>query len=188
MMRAVFGSTVLYPCDANEAAQLTAEMANHSGIVYLRTTREKTPVIYNPDETFPIGGSKVLRQSANDQATVIAAGITVHESLKAYNQLQQDRITIRVIDAYSVKPIDTETLLAAVQEAGKHIITVEDHWPEGGLGEAVLAAFTQTNVPLPQVVNLAVQSMPGSGTPAELLEEAGISAYHIVQAVKAILK
>src|SRR6266576_3432642 len=186
MMRAVYGSTVLYPSDANQAAQLTAEMATHGGIVYMRTTREKTPVIYRPDEKFSIGGSYVLRQSPRDQATIVAAGITLHEALKAYEQLLSENIMVRVIDAYSVKPIDEETLLAAVQEAGNKIITVEDHWPEGGLGEAVLEVFTQVDSPLPQVVKLAVQSMPGSGTPAELLEDAGISAHHIVQAVKTL--
>ena len=118
---------------------------------------------------------------------MVAAGITLHEALNAYEQLQQDHISIRVIDAYSVKPIDGETLILAAQEAGGKIITVEDHWPEGGLGDAVLEVFTEYDGPLPRVVKLAVQSMPGSGTPAELIEEAGISAHHIVQAVKALL-
>src|SRR5579883_3473037 len=188
MMRAVSGSTVLYPCDANQTAKLVAEMANHDGIVYMRTTREKTPVIYGPDETFSVGGSKVVRQSDKDQATIVAAGITLHESLKAYDQLQSEGITVRVIDAYSVKPIDDETLLLAAQEAGNKLVTVEDHWPEGGLGEAVLEAFSQRYGDAPQVVKLAVESMPGSGTPAQLLEEAGISAHDIVQAVKTLLK
>jgi len=188
MMRAVFGSTVLYPSDANQAAQLTAEMATHGGVVYMRTTREKTSVIYGPDEKFSVGGSYVLKQSPKDQATIVAAGITVHEALKAYEQLLSENIPVRVIDAYSVKPIDEETLLAAVQETGRKIITVEDHWPEGGLGEAVLEAFTNADSPLPHIIKLAVQSMPGSGTPAELLEDAGISAHHIVQAVKALIK
>jgi len=188
MMRAVFGSTVLYPSDANQAAQLTAQMAAHGGVVYMRTTREKTPVIYAPDEKFSIGGSRVLRQSSKDQATIVAAGITLHEALKAYEQLLSENIIVRVIDAYSVKPIDEETLLVAVEEAGNKIITVEDHWPEGGLGEAVLEAFAQVDSPLPRVIKLAVQSMPCSGTPAELLEDAGISAHHIVQAVKALVK
>jgi transketolase len=188
MMRAVYGSTVLYPCDANQTAQLVAAMAEHQGIVYMRTTREKTPVLYSPDEQFSIGGSKVLRRSDQDQATIVAAGITVHEALKAYEQLLSEGITVRLIDAYSVKPMDEETLLAAAQETGNRIITVEDHWPEGGLGEAVLEVFTQRDGPLPQVVKLAVESMPGSGTPAELLEEAGISAHHIAQAVKVLLK
>ncbi|QBD83199.1 transketolase [Ktedonosporobacter rubrisoli] len=188
MMRAVFGSTVLYPCDPNQTAQLVAEMAEHDGIVYMRTTREKTPVIYEVSDKFSIGGSRVVRQSASDQATVVAAGITLHEALKAYDQLREENVTIRVIDAYSVKPIDEETLFAAAEETGNRIVTVEDHWTEGGLGEAVLEAFTQRDGPLPQVVKLAVQSMPGSGTPAELMEEAGISAHHIVQAVKALVK
>ncbi len=187
MMRAIFGSTVLYPSDPNQTAQLVAEMAKHDGIVYMRTTREKTPTIYGPDETFSVGGSKVVRQSDNDKVTVVAAGITLHEALKAYEQLKGEGIAIRVIDAYSVKPIDEETLFAAAQEAGNKIITVEDHWPEGGLGDAVLEAFSERDGSLPEVVKLAVQSMPGSGTAAQLLEEAGISAHHIVQAVKALI-
>ncbi|GHO67537.1 transketolase [Ktedonobacter sp. SOSP1-52] len=187
MMRAVFGSTVLYPSDPNQAAQLVAEMAKHDGIVYLRSTREKTPVLYAPDEKFIVGGSKVVKQSAQDKVTVVAAGITLHEALKAYEQLKGENIHARIIDAYSVKPIDEETILAAAEEAGNKIVTVEDHWPEGGLGDAVTEVFTQRDGPMPQVVKLAVQSMPGSGTPAELLEEAGISAHHIVQAVKALI-
>ncbi|HEU5381936.1 MAG TPA: transketolase [Ktedonobacteraceae bacterium] len=188
MMRAVFGSTVLYPSDANQTAQLVACMAEHDGIVYLRTTREKTPVIYGPDETFAVGGSKVVRQSTSDEATVVAAGITLHEALKAYEQLKGQGILVRVIDAYSVKPIDTETLFAAAEDAGNKILTVEDHWPEGGLGEAVMDAFSKRDGTPPAIVKLAVQSMPGSGTPAELLEEAGISAHHIVQAVRALVR
>jgi len=188
MMRAVYGSTVLYPCDANQTAHLVAKMAAHEGIVYLRTTREKTPIIYSPDEAFTIGGSKIVRQSEKDEATVVAAGITLHEALKAYDQLKSQGILVRVIDAYSVKPIDAETLFAAAEEAGNKFITVEDHWPEGGLGEAVMAAFSERSGPQPQIVKLAVQSMPGSGKPAELLEEAGISAHHIVQAVRALVR
>ena len=184
MFRAVFGSTVLYPCDANQTAQLVAQMAEHDGIVYLRTTREATPVIYGADEEFMVGGSKVVRQSDADEATVIAAGITLHEALNAYDQLQSEGIKVRVIDAYTVKPIDEETIIAAAEETGGKIVIAEDHWPEGGLGDAVLDVFTQWDGPLPEVVKLAVQSMPGSGTPDELLEEAGISAHHIVQAVK----
>ncbi len=188
MMRTVFGSTVVYPSDANQTAQLVEQMANHGGVVYMRTTREKTPVLYAPDEQFQIGGSKVIHQSNNDQLTVVAAGVTLHEALKAYDQLRDQHITIRVIDAYSVKPMDEETLLAAAQEAGNKFVVVEDHWPEGGLGDAVIDVFTQRDGPLPQVVKLAVQSMPGSGTPAELMEEAGISAHHIVEAVNALLR
>jgi len=188
MMRAVYDSTVLYPSDANQTAHLVELMAEHPGIVYLRTTREKTPIIYGPDEVFSVGGSKVVRRSDKDEATIVAAGITLHESLKAYEQLKSDGITVRVIDAYSVKPIDEETLFVAAEEAGNKIITVEDHWSEGGLGEAVLEAFTERAGSLPEVVKLAVQSMPGSGTPAQLLEEAGISAHHIVQAVRALVR
>jgi len=187
MMRAVYRSTVLYPSDANTTVQLVAQMAEHGGIVYLRSTREKTPIIYSPDETFVIGGSKVVHQSAKDQATIVAAGITLHEALKAYEQLKSQGVTVRVIDAYSIKPIDAETLIAAAEEAGNKLITVEDHWPEGGLGEAVLEAFSERDGALPEIVKLAVQSMPGSGTPAELLEEAGISAHHIVQSVLALV-
>ncbi|GCE46630.1 transketolase [Thermosporothrix hazakensis] len=186
MMRAVFGSTVLYPCDPNQTAQLAAEMTKHDGVVYMRTTRAALPTIYAPDETFSVGGSKVLRESDADQVAVIAAGITVHEALQAYDQLRSEGITIRVIDAYSVKPIDNETVLAASQAVGK-IITVEDHWPEGGLGDAVTEVFTQSVGQFPQIAKLAVHSMPGSGTPAELIEDAGISAHHIVLAVKAML-
>jgi len=188
MMRAVFGSTVVYPCDPNQTAQLVAQMADHDGIVYMRTTREKTPVIYGPDEEFKIGGSKVVRSSDNDRLTVIAAGITLHEALKAYDQLKSQRVTIRVIDAYSVKPMDEETLLAAAQEVGNKFIVVEDHWCEGGLGDAVLDVFSHRDGPLPQVVKLGVQSMPGSGTPDQLMEEAGISAHNIVEAVNALLQ
>ena len=188
MMRAVYDSTVLYPSDANQTAQLVALMAEHPGIVYMRTTREKTPIIYGPDEAFTVGGSKVVRQSDKDEVTIVAAGITLHEALKAYDQLKSDGIAVRVIDAYSVKPIDEETLFIAAEEAGNKIITVEDHWPEGGLGEAVLEAFTERAGSLPEVVKLAVHSMPGSGTPAELLEEAGINAHHIAQAVHALVR
>ena len=188
MMRAVFGSTVLYPCDANQTARLVAQMADLQGIVYMRTTREKTPVIYGPDEQFPVGGSKVARSSDKDEVAIVAAGITLHNALAAYDQLKSQGIRARVIDAYTVKPIDEETLFAAAEEAGNCIVTVEDHWPEGGLGEAVLEVFAQRDGPLPRVVKLAVQSMPGSGTPDQLMEEAGISAHHIVQSVRALVR
>jgi transketolase len=188
MFRTVYGSTIVYPSDPNQTAQLVAEMANHSGVVYMRTTREATPVIYGPDEKFSIGSSKVLHESGEDQATIVAAGITVHEALKAYDELLSEGIRVRVIDAYSIKPIDDETLLAAAQAARGKIITVEDHWPEGGLGDAVLEAFSQSAMEKPQIVKLAVHSMPGSGTSAELLEEAGISAHDIAQAVRTLVK
>lgn len=185
MMQAIHGSTVLYPGDANQTAHLVDAMADLSGISYIRTTREKTPVIYNPDEQFPIGGSKVVRQSHQDVVTVVAAGITLYEALSAYETLQKAGIAIRIIDAYSVKPIDQQTLHEAVQHTNGKCIVVEDHWPEGGLGSAVLAALTtaEGNTPQLRLVHLAVQNMPGSGTPAELLDAAGISAKQIVNAV-----
>jgi transketolase len=188
MMRAVYGSTVLYPSDPNQTAQLVAQMADTSGVVYMRTTREKTPVLYSPDEQFSIGGSRVVHSSDKDEVTIVAAGITLHNALDAYEQLKSQGIKARIIDAYTVKPIDEETLFAAAEEAGNLIVTVEDHWPEGGLGEAVLEAFTQRDGALPRIVKLAVQSMPGSGTPAELMEEAGISTHHIVQAVRILVR
>jgi transketolase len=192
MMRAVFGSVVLYPSDANQTAKLLPAMADFHGITFLRTTREKTPVLYSPEESFSFGGSKVLRQSANDRVTVVAAGITLHETLAAYDQLQKDGIAIRVIDAYSVKPIDTKTLHEAAQATNGQIVVVEDHWIEGGLGDAVLEAFSGTeeqtvSATLPKVTKLAVHEMPGSGTPAELLDAAGISAKHIVATVKKLV-
>lgn len=188
LMRAVYGSTVLYPCDGNQAAHLVAEMANHNGICYIRTTRAALPTLYSPEEEFPIGGSKILRQSDKDQATIVAAGITLHEALTAYEELKGMGILVRVMDAYSVKPIDSEMLYTVAQEAGAKIITVEDHWPEGGLGEAVLEAFSEFDGPLPHVTKMAVESMPSSGKPAELLEAAGISAHDIVEAVKVLVK
>jgi transketolase len=149
-------------------------------------------VIYGPDESFPVGGSKVLRQSANDKVAIVAAGITLPEALKAYDHLQGEGISARVIDAYSVKPIDRKTLLDAAQATGGRIITVEDHWAEGGLGDAVLEAFSGTegawpSVALPRVVKLAVRDMPGSGTPEELLDAAGITAKHIAATAKQVM-
>jgi transketolase len=184
--RAVWNSTVLYPSDANQTAKLVAQMSDRSGIVYLRTTRESTPVIYRPEEEFPIGGSKVVRSSPRDQATVIGAGITLHEALKAYEQLQNEGISIRVIDAYSVKPIDVQTLHQAAQDTNGNLIVVEDHWLEGGLGAAVLDAFTYPDHNLQlRLTKLAVQEMPGSGTPEEQLRAAKIDAVAIIEAVKA---
>jgi transketolase len=189
MMRAVHGSVVLYPSDANQTGHLVAAMVDHQGISYLRTTREKTPILYSTDESFSIGGSRVLHQSGEDRVTVVAAGITLHETLKAYDMLQADGIAIRVIDAYSVKPIDAAGLWEAARATNYQVIVVEDHWLEGGLGDAVLEAFSSTpqhevKGQIPAVTKLAVHRMPGSGTPAELLEAAGINAHHIVAAVK----
>ncbi len=188
MMRAVHGSTVLYPCDANQTARLVATMADLPGISYLRMTREKTPVIYPPGEAFPIGGSKVVRESAADRVAIIAAGITLHESLRAFEQLDSEGIRVRVIDAYSVKPIDKASLREAARVTGGRLVVVEDHWPEGGLGDAVLDAFVGVRENAPTVVKLAVRSMPTSGTPAELLNEAGIDAEGIAQAVRECLR
>jgi transketolase len=187
MMRAVYGSTVLYPCDANQTARLIAEMVDRKGIVFLRTTRGKTPIIYSSDESFPVGGSKVVRQSDQDQVTIVTAGITISEAIQAHDQLEREGINVRVIDAYSVKPIDAETITRSVRETGGRLITVEDHWPEGGLGDAVLDVFAGRGQTLPTFLKLAVGSMPGSGKPAELLHAAGIDADHIVTAVKEIL-
>lgn len=185
MMRAVGGSTVLYPCDANQTAQLVGQMVDRAGIVYLRTTREKTAVLYAPSESFPIGGSKVVHRSDHDAATVVAAGITVVEAIRAYQQLATEGIAVRIIDAYSIKPIDAVTLRQAARET-EIIITVEDHWPEGGLGEAVLSALAGEES-APRVRLLGVKELPGSGAPDELIEAAGISARHIANAVRAMI-
>jgi transketolase len=162
-------------------------MADLPGISYLRTTREKTPVLYGPDETFPVGGSKVLRESAHDRVTVVAAGVTVHEALKAYERLGADGVNIRLIDAYSVKPIDAHGIAHAARRTEGRLVVVEDHWPEGGLGDAVLSAFADGAMVGLHVTKLAVKGMPGSGTPAELLHAAGIDADAIVAAVKALV-
>jgi transketolase len=176
-LRAVHGSTVLYPCDGNQTAKLVRAMSDVDGISYLRTTRADTPVIYGPDEEFPVGGSKTVRSSDDDDVTIVAAGITVHEAVKAAGSLAGEGISARVIDCYSVKPIDAETLRAA----GTPIVTAEDHWAEGGLGEAVLAALADSDE-RPQVSVLAVREMPHSGKPAELLAAAGIDADAIAAA------
>ena len=186
MMRAVHGSTILYPSDATSAAALTAQMADRDGIVYLRTTRGAYPVLYGPDETFRIGGAKLARSSPEDQVTLIGAGVTLHNSLAAADQLGQDAIRARVVDLYSVKPIDTQALLDAAAATGDRIVVTEDHYPAGGLGSAVLDAFNDAGHPV-RIRHLAVQGLPGSGTPAELMEAAGISAGHIAQAARELL-
>lgn len=193
-LRAVWSSTVLYPCDGNQTAKLVAEMADREGIVYLRTTRMKTPVIYSHEEEFPIGGSKVVRSSDQDKITVIGAGVTLHEALKAYEQLKNEGISVRVIDLYSIKPIDAETLFQAASDTQGNFILVEDHWIEGGLGAAVLEAFTGVdNAPIYvgpklRVIHLAVRNMPESGQPEELLHVEKIDALAITEAVKSLLK
>jgi transketolase len=185
-LRAVNGSTVLHPCDANQTAQLVAAMADREGIVYLRTLRPATAVLYGADEDFPIGGSKVPRSSDDDEVAIVGAGITVHEALKAADALAEQGISARVIDLYSIKPIDVATLREAAEATGGRIVTVEDHWPQGGLGEAVLAAFADVEE-RPRVRVLAVSGMPHSGKPAELLAAAGIDAEHIVEAARELV-
>jgi transketolase len=182
-LRAIHGSIVLHPCDANQTARLVAAMAETDGISYLRTLRPATPVLYPPDEEFEIGGSRVLRSSDEDEVAIVAAGITVHEALKAADALAEEGIAARVIDLYSIKPLDAETLLAAAEATNGRLVTVEDHWPEGGLGDAVLEVVADTDEP-PRVVKLAVREMPRSGTPAECLAGAGIDADHIASAAR----
>jgi transketolase len=187
MMRAVHGSTVLYPSDATSTACLVREMAERSGVVYMRTTRGAYPVLYPPDEAFPIGGAKVVRSSQDDQVTLVGAGVTLHNCLAAADQLGRDGITARVVDLYSVKPIDTETLLASAAATGGRLVVAEDHYPAGGIGGAVLEAFNDAGHPV-HVEHLAVRDLPGSGTPQELMEAAGISAGQIAQAAREVLR
>jgi transketolase len=184
MMRSVHGCAVLYPCDAVSTERLVVEMARHKGMAYMRTSRPKTPVIYGPEETFPIGGSKVVRQGAHDKAAVIGAGVTLFEALKAYDQLKKDGIEIRVIDAYSLQPIDARTMTEAARATGGALITVEDHYSTGGIGDAVSEAVAASGC---TVHRLAVREIPRSGQPDELLDRYGISARHIVEAVKQII-
>jgi len=186
MMRAVHGSTVLYPCDGNSTAALVAAMADLPGISYIRTTREKTPHVYGSDETFPVGGSKTLRSSDADRVALVGAGITVHEALGAAEALAADGIAARVLDCYSIKPIDAEALHAASFETGL-VVTIEDHWVEGGLGDAVLAALAADGVLSGRIVKIAVTQMPGSGTPDELRDWVGISADRIADTVRTLL-
>jgi transketolase len=183
--RAVHGSTVLYPSDPNQTAALVPQMAEREGIVFMRTTREKTPVLYEPGEAFTIGGSRVVRRSDADAVTLVGAGITLHEALKAAETLAGEGIDARVLDLYSLKPIDADTIRIAARDTGA-IITVEDHWPEGGIGDAVLEALADEQ-PHPVVVKLAVREMPGSGTPAELLHVAGIDADCIADAARRLV-
>ncbi|MEW2080491.1 transketolase [Streptomyces sp. NPDC005283] len=186
MFRAVHGSTVLYPCDGNQTARLVEAMADLPNVSYLRTSRGEMPVVYGPDEEFPVGGSKVLRTGERDRLTVVAAGVTVHEALAAAELLERENIGVRVIDLYSVKPVDTETLWNAADETGC-LLTVEDHRPEGGLGDAVAAVFSDGR-PAPRLVRLAVQNMPASATPEEQLHASGIDAESIAAAVRLLVE
>ena len=182
MCRAEPNITVLYPCDGVSAEKLVGLMAYHPGPAYMRTSRPKTPVIYRNDETFTIGGLKVLRESPSDVATVVAAGVTVFEALKAYDTLKASGTSIRVIDLYSVQPVDRAGLIAAGNATGGVIITVEDHYPAGGIGDAVADAVASAGL---TVKRIAVREIPRSGKPEELLDRFGISANHIVEAVRA---
>lgn len=184
MFRAIPKSVVLYPSDAVSAERLVAEAAAHEGIVYLRTSRPKTAILYGADESFPIGGSKVIKKSAQDKVTVVAAGITLHEALKAHETLSTEGISIRIIDVYSIKPVDAKTLRTAAADTNNTLITVEDHYPEGGLGDAVLDAVATEGI---CVHKLAVTGIPRSGKPDELLELHGINANAIIQKVKDVI-
>ena len=184
MFRAQPNITVLYPSDAVSTEKLVTLMAYHPGPAYMRTSRPKTPVIYANDETFEVGGLKVLRQTPNDVCTVIGAGVTVFEALKAHDQLKAGGRAIRVIDLYSVSPVDAEALVAAGRATGGHLITVEDHYAAGGIGDAVAMAVAGAGL---TVRRLAVREIPRSGKPDELLERFGISARHIVDAVAAVV-
>ncbi|MEV5981192.1 transketolase [Streptomyces sp. NPDC052114] len=186
MFRAVHGSTVLYPCDAHQTGRLVAQMAGLDGVRYLRTSRGDTPVIYGPGEEFPVGGSKVLRSDDADRLTVVAAGVTVHEALAAAELLDREGIPVRVIDLYSVKPVDRRTLNEAAARTGC-LLTVEDHREEGGIGDAVLDAFSDGR-PVPRLVRLAVRTLPGSAAPAEQLHAAGIDAESIAAAARLLVE
>jgi len=185
--RALGNSVVLYPSDPNQTAKLVELMADHDGISYLRSTRSGYPTLYSPEETFQIGGSKVLRESDEDQVTLIGAGVTLHEAIKAADRLKEEGVSARVIDLYSVKPIDTETLAAASAATGGRFVVAEDHWPEGGIGEAVLTAFADADE-RPRVVKLAVTHIPGSGKGAELLHDCGIDSDAILAAAKRLVE
>ncbi len=184
MFRAIPKSVVLYPSDAVSAERLVAEAAAYEGVVYLRTSRPKTAILYGADESFPIGGSKVIKKSDQDKVTVVAAGITLHEALKAHETFSTEGISIRIIDMYSIKPVDAKTLLTAAADTNNTLITVEDHYPEGGLGDAVLDAVATEGI---CVHKLAVTGIPRSGKPDELLELHGINANAIIQKVKDVI-
>jgi transketolase len=180
-MRAVPNCTVLYPCDAVSTERLVALAAATPGPAYLRTSRPKTPVIYDATESFVLGGSKTLRQSDRDRVTIVAAGITVFEALEAHKTLSAEGVAVRVIDAYCVQPIDRDALIAAGRATGGRLITVEDHYAHGGLGDAVSEAVWDQGF---RVQRLAVREVPRSGTPEQLIDYYGISSRAIVEAVR----
>ncbi len=185
-MRAVHGSTVLYPSDATSATALTAAMADTPGVSFLRTTRGAYRVLYGRDEEFRVGGSKVLRSSDGDQVALIGAGVTLHNCLAAAEELAGQGVQARVIDLYSVKPVDVETLREASAVTGGRLVIAEDHYPEGGLGAAVMEALALEASP-PRVAHCAVRGLPGSGRPDELMEAAGISASQIAAAARQLV-
>jgi len=174
------GCIVLYPCDAPSAEACVETMAQHNGMSYIRTSRPATPVLYKKGETFPVGGSKVIKKSSEDKALVVAAGITVFEALKAYEESKQKGISIRVLDAYCIKPIDRASLIKNAEEVGGKVVVAEDHYPSGGLGCAVSQALAGKA----DVIHLAIKSLPRSGKPEELLDKYGISAKHIIESVE----
>src|ERR1700722_2933188 len=188
MFRAIPTASVFYPSDAVAAERLTEEMARRAGICYLRTSRPKTPVLYSADEKFPVPGLKVHGAGASDQATIVGAGVTLYEGLKAAEQLKARGIAVRVINLYCVKPLDTAALADNVRATGGRLVTVEDHYAEGGIGEAVLAALALAGVTLTGVRHLSIDRVPHSGKPEELVEAFGISAKHIVEAVDQLLQ
>jgi transketolase len=183
MMRAIAGSTVLYPSDAVSAEKLVDQMAEHKGICFLRTSRPKAPVLYTNDEAFPIGGAKILRQSANDKVTIVAAGVTLIEALKAADALKNEGIGVTVIDAYSVKPLARDVIKAAAQKTNNLVLTVEDHYPEGGIGDAVAGELSVEGI---KVHKLAVYELPHSGKAEELLAKYGIDSHAIIRKVKSL--
>jgi len=185
MFRAVHGSTVLVASDANQTARLTRAMLDRPGVVYLRTLRMATPVVYGPDENFPIGGARVLRSSDDDDIALLAAGVTVHEALAAADDLAHTGIRARVVDLYSVKPLDTETVTAAARATGR-VVVVEDHWAQGGVGGAVLETLADADIDA-RVRRLAVRAMPTSGQPGELLRWAGIDRGEIARSARALI-
>ena len=188
MMRAIQGSSVFYPSDAVSTAALVDVMADTAGISYLRTTRGAYPVLYDAGESFPAGGSKILRSDSSDAVTLIGAGVTLHECLRAADHLALDGIPARVIDLYSIKPIDSETLIAAAEATEGRIVVAEDHHPEGGLGSAVASALLAAGVQRLRLAHLSVSELPGSGTTGELLSAAGIDAAHIASAAAALVE
>ena len=184
MMAAQPGVVVLYPSDAMCTYRLVETMANHKGMVYMRTGRPKTPILYGPEESFAIGGSKVLRQSAKDQVTIVAAGVTVFEALKAYDALQAAGISVRIIDLYSVAPIDVTTLQQAARATNNRLLTVEDHYLHGGIGDAVLSALAGDGI---RLTKMGICQIPHSGKPDQLLDHYGINARAIVEKVKQLI-